>query len=329
MRIATWNIEWFDDHFAADGSFVSGEKRGRDLAAQREGIAAVLRALDADAVLVTEGPMGHTARDLTRFAAAYDLRLTEALTGFPSAGRQEIALWYDPAKLAAEHDPLGTPGDRVAGPFDEEFFLDADEDGIREIYRHVRPPLEARITPTNPAINPFWMIGVHAKSKGIFSRNDLLNYRRIEEANRRRLFAECAHIRLRVEQMQREGKHLLVLGDINDGPGMDAAELRFGRSAVEIVMGSLFEPDRILRSWAGEPRWTSFGFEPSTARFRDKFTGDVVNVLIDHILASDGLAVAPGDPHVIWNPFQTAQAKPLKDALLAASDHFPVTLDLM
>jgi len=117
------------------------------------------------------------------------------------------------------------------------------------------------------------------------------------------------------------------MGDINDGPGMDHLEFQFGRSAVEIIMGSRYEPERILKSHAGCPKWGKWGWEPSSTRFEDRFTETQVNVLIDHILVSNGLKVT-GNGHMIWNPFQDDKAKGVKGALLDASDHFPVRIDL-
>jgi endonuclease/exonuclease/phosphatase family metal-dependent hydrolase len=169
---------------------------------------------------------------------------------------------------------------------------------------------------------------VHAKSKGIFDAVDMVRWERENERNRRKLFAEATSIRTRVDQWLDDGQSVVVMGDVNDGPGMDNFEFRFGRSAVEIIMGSLFQPSRVLANHAGQPRFGRFGWEPSSARFRDRFTEDLVNVLIDHIVASQDLPVVANSPHKIWNPFQDDDARPLRDELVEASDHFPVTLDL-
>lgn len=341
MRICTWNIEWFDELFKADASFEAGTReiyvdrteQDIDFDDIRTAIAEIIQLIDPDAIMVVEAP-GTTASTgkstiqcLQNFSQYFGLRLDSVLIGYASKGSQEIALWYDTDALEAEHDPMFDQDDRMNGPFDEEFIIDSDLDGIKEIYSHYRPPLEAKITP-KPNGDPFWLVGVHAKSKGIFSKNDLLNYQREVAKNRRRLFAECGHIRQRVERMLDAGKPTIVLGDINDGPGMDYAELRFGRSAVELIMGSVFEPTRILASHVGEPEWGSRGFEPSSARFRDRFTEDYVNVLIDHILASNDIAVAADNPHQVWNPYQVDQIENYRRTFTLASDHFPITLDL-
>ncbi len=57
-----------------------------------------------------------------------------------------------------------------------------------------------------------------------------------------------------------------------------------------------------------------------------------VNVLIDHILVSKGGSVVDG---MVWNPYlkqkdaaTTTLVKDLKDDLIKASDHFPVSVVL-
>jgi len=327
IRICAYNTEWFDDAFNDDGSLRSDAKWQQ----KAQAIATVITKIDPDIITMLEAP-GTTASTgkstvacLERFAEQFGLRQKKTMLGFPSAGRQEIALMFDPDKFSATHIPGGSDSSKTNPPFNKEFRFDSDEDGVPEIYSHYRPPMEIHVVPRDG--QEFWLIAMHAKSKGIFSNNDLIHYRREDERNQRKLFAETNHVRLRLNEWLAAGRRVIVTGDINDGPGMDATEFRFARSAVEIVMGDLFEPHNIVRSWGGKPEWGQFGFEPSTARFKDRFTGDPVNVLIDHVLASSEISVEGKSAHIVWNPFQNDMAKPMKAELMAASDHFPVTLD--
>ena len=329
LRLMSYNIEWFDDHFEADNSL----KTTGNSPARFDAVAGVITAIDPDLIGITEAPNTTTTtgqRDtvaaLENFAAAKGLRQRKAMIGFPSAGRQEIALLYDPDVLSAAHDPGGTAGAVADPPFNEAFQSDSDGDGIREIYRHYRPPLEARISRADGGAE-FWLMVVHTKSKGIFDATDRVHFERISERNRRKLFSECGSIRRRAEDWLAAGRPTAVMGDINDGPGFDYYEGRFGRSAVELLMGDIYAPDDILRNHVGAPEWGRYGWEPSSTRFTDQFTGDAVNALIDHIMASRHL-IPEGDGGQVWNPFQLDAAKPHKAALMAASDHFPVTLDI-
>ncbi|MEM8728885.1 MAG: endonuclease/exonuclease/phosphatase family protein [Pseudomonadota bacterium] len=330
MRLMSYNIEWFDDWFEPDNSL----KTGPEAVAKFDAIAAVMAAIDPDLIGITEGPNTTTTtgqRDtvtaLETFAAAKGLRQSKAMMGFPSAGRQEIAVLFDPAKVAVDHAPGGSNSSKSNPPFNKTFYVDSDGDGIDEVYKHYRPPLEAKVTPTDGTA-PFWMIVAHAKSKGIFSAMDQVHFERTSTRNRRKLFAECTSIRKRVDDWLEDDRPVVVMGDINDGPGFDYYERRFGRSAVELIIGDPLVYNTILRYPLGRPKFGTFGWEPSTARFTDRFTEDRVNALIDHIIVSPQIALTDDSPYIVWNPFQTDAAKALKSPLLDASDHFPVTLDL-
>lgn len=330
MRLMSYNIEWFDDHFEPDNSLKTDAESRKKFA----GVGRVISEIDPDLVGITEGPNTTTttgARDtvmaLEAFAAATGLRQRRAMIGFPSPGRQEIALLYDPDAVTPVHDPGGREGSVRNPRFDETFQIDSDADGIREVYKHYRPPLEARVARADGGAD-FWLMVVHAKSKGIFDAMDRVHFERTSERNRRKLFAECSSIRLRVDEWLDAGRAVAVMGDINDGPGFDHYESRFGRSAVELAMGNIFAPDRILRNPVGEPKWGRYGWEPSTARFEDPFTHDLVNALIDHILVSRHFEPFGPGAGKVWNPYQFDEAAPLRGALLEASDHFPVTLDI-
>ena len=134
-------------------------------------------------------------------------------------------------------------------------------------------------------------------------------------------------MRRRVDAWLDDGHPVVVVGDINDGPGMDWFELRFGKSAVDLLIGDLYQPDRILRSLGGRPRCTRTGWKPASARCKDRGTETYVNALIDHLLVSPDLATAASG-HRLWNPCQENGLAGLKSDLNAASDHFPASLDI-
>lgn len=330
MRLMSYNIEWFDDCFDDNNAMLTTA----DATKQLDGVADVIATIDPDVIGITEAPNTTTTTGnrstitaLEDFAAAKGLRQSKAMIGFPSAGRQEIAVLFDPNVVTVSHDPGGTAGSKSNPPFKDAFQIDSDLDGIKEVYKHYRPPLEAKIQRTDSGAG-FWMIVAHAKSKGIFSAMDRVNFERTSDRNRRKLFAECTSIRRRVEDWLASNRPTVVMGDINDGPGFDYYESRFGRSAVEIILGDVFERDTLLSYPIGRPKFGRYGWEPSTARFTDNFTGDKVNALIDHIMASSHVTSSGAAPALVWNPYQLDAAKPLKSSLLDASDHFPVTLDI-
>jgi len=328
IRVCSYNIEWFDDLFESNNTMKTGAKEQDRFGKIRDVIKGVdpdvLGIIEAPNTIVTNGTK-NTITCLENFAAWAGLRTAKAAIGFISAGRQELAVLYDPAKVSVEHKPGGS-NTKKNPKFDDKFYFDTDDDEIKEEYKLYRPPFEAQITITagGAVLN---LILVHTKSKGIFNSTDMVHWKRESLKNRKKLYAECTWIRRHIDQLLEAGKHVIVMGDINDGPGMDYYEMKFGRSAIEILMGDIFEPHGILRNYAGRPKWTNYGWEPASTRFKDRFTEFYINVLIDHILVSEGVPVTAGS-HRVWNPYQLNEAKPLKDNLLKASDHFPVSIDV-
>lgn len=329
MRVMAYNIEWFDDHFEPDNSLKNTHKSQSKF----NGVSSVISTIDPDVVGITEAPntttttgQKNTVEALENFASQYGLRQSKAMIGFPSPGRQEIAILYDPNVVTATHDPGGRPGTVKNPRFNEQFQVDSDGDKINELYKHYRPPLEAKITRAGGG-EDFWLLVVHTKSKGIFSSMDRINFDRTSERNRRKLFAECHSIRKRVDEWLIDQRKIIVMGDVNDGPGFDYYESRFGKSAVELIIGDLYNRQTLLQYHLGRPEFGRFGWEPSSARFKDNYTNDLVNALIDHIIVSPDFVTHGDSPTKVWNPFQLQEAEPLKSQLLDASDHFPVTFD--
>jgi len=327
LRLCSYNIEWFDDLFTKNNHLKTDNASTKRL----EAIAAVLYEVNSDVVGVVEGPnhliggKKRAVKCLEAFASYYSLRTTKAMIGWPSAGRQEICLMYDASKVSVRHTPGGAG--KKNPPFNKSLVFDTNDDRIKELYKFFRPPLEAEITDGETG-KKIRVIVVHTKSKGIFSSSDYIHWERESNRNRRKLFAECSWVRKRVDEWLNAGHDVVVMGDINDGPGMDHYESFFGKSAVEIVMGNLYEPGRILLNHAGQPKWGKWGWEPSSTRFKDRITETQVNVLIDHIAVSQGLNVG-GDGHLIWNPYREDRATSIKGSLLEASDHFPVSIDVV
>lgn len=314
--------------FNKNNTFKDGDEEQARLSA----IETILKELDADIIGILEAPNSvangqeSTVVKLENFANHAGMRTKKALIGFTSAGNQEIALLYDDQKFNIVHQPGGTVNSKTNPRFKDQFLCDTDEDRIKEVYKHYRPPLEAEVE-VDETGTKFMLLVAHPKSKGIFDSMDMIHWERESRRNRLKLFAECESIRNRIDSWIKDGLDIVAMGDFNDGPGMDFYEFKWGKSAVEIVIGNLFEPDMILRSLAGMPSWKYKGWRPSTARFKDRFTEDYINVLIDHILVSSGIKPVP-DTYKIWNPFDDETLKPMKDVFITSSDHFPVTLDI-
>lgn len=331
MRLATYNVEWFNALFDDDGRVLDDEAPSARYQVPRSqqlaGLAAVFRAMDADGVVIVEGPDSSVRRSTTRaleaFARWAGLRTTKALHGYPSDTEQEIGFLYDPDRLTVRHDPQGGPGG--VPRFDRSFAYDLDADGQTDMIRFDKPPLELSVTAGGRRLR---LIGVHAKSKAPHGRRSEAEFTRISIDNRRKQLAQCLWIRARAEAHLAAGDSLIVLGDFNDGPGLDEYERLFGRSGVEIVMGMAGEAAlRLTDPHAAMALASRVGLSPTTARFWLAPQKRYFEALLDFIMVSPDLAGAAR--WRIWHPFNDPEIGPdLRDALLSASDHFPVTLDL-
>ncbi|MBD3680118.1 MAG: endonuclease [Rhodobacteraceae bacterium] len=339
MRIATYNVEWFTNLFDDDGVLLEDDGwSGRQDVTRRdqlESLAIVFTALNADAVLVVEAPDQNgrrsTAQALENFARRYDLRTRKALIGFANDTQQEIALLYDPDVLSVRHDPIGDPtGKKGAGGaprFDGVFRLDIDQSGTEDLIAFSKPPLEAELTTTSGRV--VRLIGVHMKSKAPHGADGPDEIMRLAITNRRKQLAQCIWLRARIDQHLDAGESLIVLGDLNDGPGLDEYEKLFGRSSVEIVMGEdggkdLHDPHARLAVTR------RVGAMPATARFYIHEEQRYLSALLDYVMLSADLA-AKGAIWRIWHPFDDPVCyctEELREALLSASDHFPVSVDL-
>lgn len=340
MRIATYNVEWFTKLFDAHGRLLDDDgpsgRRNVTRSEQLTALGIVFSALDADAVLVVEAPDGHEHRStvacLQRFAAHFDLRCRRAIIGFKTTTQQELALMFDPDRLRARHDPMGDPQGRDAfdAPrFDGVFPIDLDIDAEPEPVSFSRPPLEAAVTLRDGGFR-LRLIGVHMKAKPAYGARDSEAAMRQAIANRRKQLAQCVWLRRRVEGHLAAGEPLIVLGDFNDGPGLDEYERLFGRSGVEIVMGEAEDGPRLFDPHARLALGRRVGAMPVTARFWVEEHKRWLQALLDYIMVSPDLCAR--DPHWrIWHPFDDPvcyRTPELREALLTASDHFPVTLDI-
>ncbi|MGH1577548.1 endonuclease/exonuclease/phosphatase family protein [Planktotalea sp.] len=334
MRIACYNVEWFDRLFDDEGTMLVDDRWSgrRDVtrAAQADALGKVFKKIDADAVMVVEAPDDHGARSgaraLESFAKKYGLRTSKAILGFSNTTQQEIALLYDPSKLSAQHDPKGD-AEEEAPRFDGVYKLDLDIDNRADSVTFSKPPFELAIETS--AGTKLRMIGAHLKSKaphGAKNRDEVMRY---SIANRRKQLAQAVWLRARIAEHLEAGDDLIVLGDLNDGPGLDEFENLFGRSSVEIILGELgdlclYDPN------AARALERKIGSVPTTSRFFLKQENRFLQALLDYIMVSGNLR-AKAKAWRIWHPFDDPECwtdLELREALLTASDHFPVTLDI-
>ncbi|CAN0489765.1 unnamed protein product, partial [Hapterophycus canaliculatus] len=112
----------------------------------------------------------------------------------------------------------------------------------------------------------------------------------------------------------------------------DEYEALFGRSGLEIVLGTTGAAEgRLFDPHAAEALVSKLSAAPTTARFFKRHENRYLQALLDYVMVSPALRGRAAGWR-IWHPFDDADcwAQPeLREALLTASDHFPVSLDLI
>lgn len=334
LKVAVYNMEWMRNLFFDGGvpkRIDDPDETHRELGIRSAKLAEIVNKLDADILGIVEGPNTLADGSLTASEQLESWRDLHGLNdnyravhGYPSGGEQELCCLYRSDKVAVEFTPE-THGPRH--PFNEPFLVDTTDTLIKEHYKHYRAPLELTVKSVgSPDKELTRLIVAHSKSKGIFDSVDLARFEQLSARNRRKLYAECSSIRERCDQWLSESiePNVIVMGDINDGFGLDYYEQRLNRSAVETLLGDPWRPELILQHVLPKPKLKKFGWEPSSSQFTDRITGDRFNVLIDHLLVSRFIKVRSA---AVWNPYLKDSAqdiKDLKEVLRSASDHFPV-----
>ncbi|WP_339107856.1 endonuclease/exonuclease/phosphatase family protein [Thioclava sp. GXIMD4216] len=324
LRIATYNVEWFTNLFDAQGEPLFDGRPTRHeqttAAGQARAVARVMASVDADLMLVVEAPddgVGrHTRVSLELFAEYFGLRTRACLHGAASVTQQEIALLYDPDRVAVRLDPEpgSHPVPRVHGLSAADHVFD-------------KPPLEAII---ESAGSTFHLIGVHIKSK-VSHGQTARNMHRLALRSRRKQLVQSLWLRERVEDLLRQGKSLILLGDLNDGPGLDEYEEVLGQSALEVISGQLGPGRYLLHDPHARLQVGPTLAQPASARFWSVADQHYFGAMVDYIMVSGDLC-ANRPAWRIWHPFDDPACyrnAELREALLTASDHFPVSLDLV
>ena len=273
--VMTYNIEWMNLMFR--NNVIKSTQRDR---AQK--IAQVIQGINPHVLGICEA--ANSPDEHRHFIDNYLPGSGYQLAHGASRGGQNLVFYYrSPFSLVSVDGAIS-----YYGPWED----DVDRDGLRERHKWERKPLEAvfEIGQAGPQLRT---ILVHTKSKGVFSVVDLHDFQRIAYANRVRLTGQATRLRSRLDALLQEQDSLstIVMGDLNDGPGLDPYEKMLGRSFVETLMRSVFEPGTVLHNtlW-----WMSKGSRTKRDLWTVAFPDPIVTsplgwkhrVWLDHILVS-------------------------------------------
>jgi endonuclease/exonuclease/phosphatase family metal-dependent hydrolase len=341
VTICALNVEWMSDWFTADADPVVAFRQTftrhghtSNTAATAARTAGLIRALDADVLAIEEGPS--RAAELGLFIQDYLSDNGQPLYQFflsDSGAQQRVGLLLKPGSVDSAQL---APHPEISGLIDP-WRADVDGDAVLDEYAFTRTPLVVDLTFGGRALR---VIVMHSKSNFINQGQQLWDdpitrqqYVVSALKNRRRISTEGMRVRTFLDATLTGDPqaNVIVLGDLNDGPGLDYfEELYLSHNVTDIMVGSAFQQEWIF----AHAQHDVTAAERYTAVFDDFVTGEQnKHVLLDHILLSPGLnrrglkkvaksgrvRHAEYDAQVI-NSGQNREDRP--------SDHRPVSVEL-
>jgi endonuclease/exonuclease/phosphatase family metal-dependent hydrolase len=341
LKLVLWNMEWLNDLFVKDAAAVQfrpdNEKTKNSpnstVKQRRDDLSGVLRELMPDVVIVVEGPSRPEELQLF-FDSIGQGTWTIGLQVSPSSSQNiGVAIRTDTGKF--KQPPMQQWDTKADSRFNP-FLIDTDNDEIKEQHHFERRPLYVEIRPAQGA--PFRVLGLHLKSKGVFTAYEWSRWWETADANRKKILAQTSHIHNEfimpyLSDAQTKQIPLIVCGDINDGPGLDASEKRLFASGIERLMGNIWHPAFCLGNAlfdALKPKdQEELDFSSIyTTSYRDPIFNDTYQKeWIDHILYSkqqptNWIRNAKVNENM---PDKTPIWKKYKHA----SDHYPVSVEVV
>lgn len=340
IKVAAINAEWMNDWFTSDAQAPAfrptferdGQSNTTDRTTRR--LAGLIRQIDADVVAIEEAPS--RAAEMALFIDTYlaDNGVARYRFFLSDTGQsQKLALLYKPGAVTAQLT-LHTAVQELIDPWQ----CDVDGDAVLNEYEFARAPL---VVDVQVGPHPLRVIVMHTKSNFInYGRQLWENLATRQQyvvaslQNRRRISAEAMHTRRYLEKLVRENRQaeVIVLGDLNDGPGMDYfEELYLTHSVTDILFGSAYEPELLFahaqHDVPVEERYTAI-FDDFVTREHGK------HLLLDHILLSPALtrrerlkrvAGSGRVHHKEWNEQVVNQGRKREDR---PCDHRPVSVEI-
>jgi endonuclease/exonuclease/phosphatase family metal-dependent hydrolase len=327
--------------FTADGTPAAllptfklpGETQSNSTSKTASRLAALIRAIDADILAVQEAPSRKEELDLfiTTHLTGPSGPLYKCILG-DSGGAQKLAVLYKGSVAASLTASVGLK------TLLDAWSADVDGDMLLEPYEFTRTPLVVDI---QAGSHEMQVIVMHTKSSFVNQGQAMwADPTRRQEyivaalKARRRNATEGMRTRTYLEERIAavSSARIILLGDLNDGPGLDYFEENYlAHNVTDILVGSAFRPELIFAHAQHDVSLSK--------RFTAVFDDFVENVkkkhlLLDHILLSPTLMGATGLRKVthsgtIHHKEYDAQVKNGgKKREDRPSDHRPVSVEL-
>lgn len=306
IRVCSCNCEWMNDWFTPDAEVAafkptfSRDGHTSNTAATAGRLAAEISAIDADIVGLQEAPSRRAELELfiQQFLSTAGVPRYQCFLG-DSGGAQKLGFLYKPGSVTSIQLASSTTLSTLVNPWD----ADVDGDGFLDSYQFTRQPLVVNAVIGGQTVQ---FIVMHTKSNFVNQGKQMWNdpatrqnYVVAALLSRRRNGTEGMRLRQYLDQVLAAdaAAALVVMGDLNDGPGMDYFEERYlAHNVTDIVIGSAFQPEWLFTHAQHDV--------PAAQRFTAVFDDFVTNengkqLLLDHVLLSPGLLSGAGVRKVV------------------------------
>jgi exonuclease III len=338
MRVVNWNIEWMNDWFVGGGSVAFRKDNPRtgvtDVADLCRRVANVINNLNPDVLTVEEGPSD--IREMELFVETYLVdgqrnRLFDIFGGIDGGGQKIYTL----VKKGGEFRNAVIPTDDFTLGLQDPWEADINGDYELEGYEFTRLPVVVEGTKEDEN-SKVRIVTLHTKSKYVHSGESLwsnpdtrIQYVKAALENRRRISSEAMRVRRYLDDLlNREIDSLVIMmGDFNDGPGIDYFEKRYlTHNVTDILLGSTYYPGLLFKHSFLErvPEHQRY-----TAIF-DDFIDDIPgrHLLLDHILISPALSSRVKDSGIAHQEYDAGTDPNASGRQKYVSDHRPIYADL-
>lgn len=338
MRIVNWNIEWMNKWFVGNNQVAWRTSHAgiQDVAELAQRVANVITDLDPDVLVIQEGPSSTDEMDLfigDFLSDSTGQPVYHQFGGFDGGAQKIYALVH----VDADFQNPRIANDQRTEELFEEFLVDVDGDLQLEPYGFTRNPfvIDGDLPNGGGVVR---IIALHTKSKYVNNQVQLWNNPNTRQQfvvaaikNRRRISAEAMRTRQYMDALLNEdpAHQLVVVGDFNDGPGIDYFERHYLTHGVaDILLGSTYYPERQFTHALVTSAPTS---QLYTAVFND-FIDGIPNrpLLLDHILISPSLNARYSNARIAHSEFNNQEntSRPVGGRDRLPSDHRPVLVDI-
>jgi endonuclease/exonuclease/phosphatase family metal-dependent hydrolase len=330
LKITSFNAEWMNDWFLSGTSTPKFKTKFKDRESNKmidtatvaSKVANLIGSINPDILAIQEGPS--EKKEMQLFIDTYLGDQGYKCEIGSDGSSQKIHLLYKEGKFASAK--------KVNAVYDAwEFDKDGDYD--LENIKFTRTPLEmdfeVNSSDRDSGEKRLKVISVHLKSPFVQNGQQMWknpDTRRfyIAEAlqSRRRTLTEATEIRKRIDSVLDKKPDIVILGDMNDGPGKEYFEkFLLGMDITGELLGNVYYPKNIFRTTLDPDKDYTVIFDDFVENEPNK------KILLDRILISPSFISSPDAARVEHNAYDSQVTDP-ESREGRPSDHRPVSIDL-